>query len=341
MIIFNGRVLLRKQITGVERYAHELVTRLESRCKLKVAYPDKDSTLHAHLWVQTGLRKFAEDARASAVFCPVMDVPLFLSRKIKIVTTIHDLAFLRHPDLYSWKYNAYYKRVLPLIVSRADAIICISELERNNIAQYFPKAKNKLHVVYHGISSKFRVDMPKKKIILVVAAQNKNKNIVRLLQAFERVMHLIPHQLVLIGSSRSVISTDFLAEKMIGRLSSSGRFLATGYLPEEDLLRQYGESEIFAFPSLFEGFGFPPLEAMSAGCAVVSSGSSVMPEIYGDAAIYFNPNSLDDIANKLVRMATDKKLRDSLIPIGRARAGKFTWDRTVDETLSVIQSTLG
>lgn len=204
----------------------------------------------------------------------------------------------------------------------------------------FPFAATKLRVVNSGIAEIFHQSVvfgEKEKIILAVASLNKHKNLVRLLKAFGLLMGRIPHKLVLVGGARNIVSTDSAIAEELKKLPAD-RVISTGHVPDSELLDWYRKSEIFVFPSLFEGFGFPPLEAMASGCAVAASSSSCIPEVCGDGALYFDALSELDIAEKIVQLAEDSQLREDLINRGRSHARSFTWEATARKTLGVIST---
>jgi glycosyltransferase involved in cell wall biosynthesis len=339
MICFDGRVLARKVVTGVERYAHEIYRALAKLTPIEVIQPQRGGRYFGHIWLHTALPLEAKRRNATALFCPVMDGPVLLDRKVRLCVTIHDVAFIRHPEMYNPGFRRYYQVMLPWIMRRADTLVCISNSEREHIEELYPVARGKTQVVYHGISHRFRVDSDegKEPYILVVTSFNRHKNLVRLLLAFESVADRIPHKMVLIGSPRPVISSDHEADRIIERLERSGKVIRTGYISDDELEAWYRKADMFAFPSLFEGFGSPPLEAMAAGCIACCSSAPAMPEICGDAAAYFDPYSIEDIARTLVQVAHDEALRATLRKAGREWSQRFSWDKTAREMLAILK----
>jgi len=341
MILYDGRVLLRDKTTGVERYAKEIASYLnDSGHDFNVAYPAIHNRYYEHAWVHSLLPAKAYYSGADVLFCPVMDAPFLLPSRVKLVVTIHDLSFIRFPEMYARSFRNYYKNVLPLVVKRADRIICISNSEAQYLCQVFPWAESKVKVIYHGVSPDFKAgrSQVKKKKILAVSSLNEHKNLGRLLAAYENAMDRVEHDLVLIGSGREVVSGAGDLMKIVERVSKTGRLQFLGYVDESRLMEEYATSEIFILPSLFEGFGLPLVEAMSSGCVVLTSNASVMPEVCEDSALYFDPLSVDSITNVMVSACNNMALKSEYANRAVARADAFSWSSTGRDTLEVLIS---
>lgn len=338
MICLDGRVFRRTRITGVERYAHEIFAALAPMAEIEIIRPRPLNRHLEHIWVHTMLPLEAKRRGATVLWCPVTDAPILLDRKIRLCVTIHDVAYVRHPDMYSLSFRTYYNSVLPWITRRADSIVCISYSERDHIEDCFPHARGKTRVVYQGVSERFRTPtLPKEPLILSVSSLNKHKNLNRLLLAFRSMLDQIPHRLVLIGARSTVVSSDSEAIRLVREMEATGRVISPGYVSDEELAQWYARADIFVLPSLFEGFGFPPLEAMAAGCAVCCSCAPAMPEVCADAAVYFDPYSVEDIALTLLRVVRDDALKAKLRTAGDRRSRQFTWNRAAREMLEILR----
>ena len=173
--------------------------------------------------------------------------------------------------------------------------------------------------------------------VLAFSSPNPVKNISRLLEAFAGAGADLPHQLVLIG--RPPAGTSFAAEAE--RLGLAGRVIAAGYVPNEDIGPLLQGADLFAFPSLYEGFGLPVLDAQQEGVPVICSSAASLPEVAGEGAMLFDPLSVDAMQEALRRGLTDTPLRERLRAQGRANAGKFTWERTARQTLDVYRQVGG
>jgi glycosyltransferase involved in cell wall biosynthesis len=333
---FDGRVFKHRKISGVERYSGALLSELRKIIDVDVFTPASEHRHAQHLWVQTRLPVDVLTSRADVLFCPVMVGPVMLPKSIPLVVTIHDLAFLRFPDMYARAFREYYRFILPYVLRRADLIVALTQVESEHIESTYPFARNKVHVVPSGVEEKFRVLTDgRQPIILAVGSLNKHKNLSALIRGFSLVADRIAHNLVIVGGDRSVISSDSGIGEALRGLPAS-RVSMLGYVSDDELLSWYGKADIFAFPSLFEGFGLPPLEAMAAGCAVVASNASCIPEVCGDGAYYFDPLSDVDIGRALLDMSCDSELKEGVRCRGREHSKKYSWSNTANEMVRLI-----
>jgi glycosyltransferase involved in cell wall biosynthesis len=208
--------------------------------------------------------------------------------------------------------------------------------------------QSKIHVIYHGISPTFTTATPTEvanlrnalnlpvHYVLFVGTVQPRKNIARIAAAMVRLEAVgLPHKLAIAGK------TGWLVDEVERELASIGRpdlTIRLGYVPDADLPALYSAADAFCFPSLYEGFGLPVLEAMACGTPVVTSNLSSLPEISGEAALLVDPASVDEISAALIRVLTDQEERARLTAAGLKRSREFTWSRTADETLSLLES---
>lgn len=339
-IAFDGRILGQKNITGVQRYAqniqHELNKRLEA---FKVFRPKDGKKWKAHFWEQSLLLPEVKAWQADVLFCPGNTAPIINKGKTKLVTVIHDLSYLYYPAAYSCSFKLYYRTIIPMIMRKSDAIITVSHSERLKILQYYPEVENKTHAVLNGIGDDFFDEgVSKDPIILYVGSLSKRKNFIGVLEAFLKICSEIPHKLVFLGGMGDIFKRDKSVSQLIARIPEN-RILFIGQVNDSAVLRYwYSKSELFIFPSYYESFGLPPLEAMACGCPVVVSGIPALRESCGDAAIYCNPFSIEDIAEKMMQVLSDHELQNKMIQKGYQQAKKFTWSRSAEETIDICQS---
>ena len=335
---FDGRVLDRPQATGVERYAHFLSKEFENHADLRILRSPLSKGHLEHIWTQTGLLMQAKNNAIDVLFCPTPSGPVLLPRRTKLVICIHDINFLIYPDLYPGVFRHYYRAILPLVLRRADLVLCNSNYTEQTLTERYPFVQNKSQTIYHGSSDYYQPleGIERQKMILAVGSLNPNKNLARLIEAFSMIADKVEHDLVLVGTERRVISdTGHVRQALYN--APDGRVKFTGYLSDELLRNLYNEAELFVFPSLCEGFGVPPLEAMRCGCPALVSEATSIPEICSDAAVYCNPHLTQSIANKLEQMIRDDSLRSDIAKKGLQRARQFTFERSANETLQAIR----
>lgn len=264
------------------------------------------------------------------------------------VITIHDLILYHRSDYHSTSNDhARYRELMGLSVRVASQIVVVSEHTKRDLVENLGVCPEKVHVVYLGIDfNKFNVSSKSINIkpdydidseyILYVGTDFPHKNLRNLIAAFERLVtaNRVPHILVLVGSSFNLFerrALTGLAERLGGRI----RLL--GHVPDADLPALYGNASLFVFPSLYEGFGIPPLEAMACGTPVVASNATSIPEVVGDAALVVDCTNADELAEAMYRALADKDLRQSLIRAGLERVRTFRWENTAQETARVYK----
>jgi glycosyltransferase involved in cell wall biosynthesis len=281
---------------------------------------------------------------------PNYNVPLMWDRPL--VTTVNDLAHLSDAMAVSWPKRRYAASMIRLAVRRARHVLTLSEFSREELLRLSPAAAGKVTVAHCGIDPKrFRPPAPEARpeveqllgsdapFILVSGRLRAHKNVNALLSAFQRLKdaHGIPHQLVVVGETAESARSSRIVP-ILPHLAPAIRFM--GYVPEETLVQLYGACSVFVFPSLYEGFGLPPLEAMACGAPVVCSNRASLPEIVGDAALMVDAADVDALADAVLRVASDPRLREDLRLRGRERAAMFTWEATAAKYLHVYANCL-
>ncbi|HMC60358.1 MAG TPA: glycosyltransferase family 1 protein [Candidatus Solibacter sp.] len=251
------------------------------------------------------------------------------------ITTFHDL-FVLTGEYSTPEFRARFARQARDAAARSAAVIAVSAFTRSQVVSLLGVEASRVHVVHHGIR---QLDLPavaREPIILNVGAIQKRKNIVRLVEAFETVD---PAWRLVLAGSYGYGSTRILAR--IEKSPARGRISVLGYVAPAELAAWYAKAQIFAFPSLDEGFGMPVLEAMAAGVAVVTSNRSALPEVAGQAAIQVDPESVEDLGQALRGLTGNQELRRELVRMGTARALLFSWEKAVRETWEVYRKVLG
>ena len=276
--------------------------------------------------------------------------PLAIS--IPWVVTVYDLSFIRYPQSFNAANRIYLRWAIRNSLRRANRVIAISESTRRDLYATFGTSLEKTAVVYCGADPAFAPSQDRQaiaalrarrglpdKMILHVGTIEPRKNIARLIRAFARAKRAaqLPHRLVLIGARGwkyaevdAVIEQEQLKDDVI----------FAGYVAQDELPLWYRAADLFVYPSLYEGFGLPPLEAMASGTPVVCSNAASLPEVVGDAAIRVSPENEAALADAIVRALTDGTLREQMIARGLAQAAKFSWARAARETTDVYRSVL-
>lgn len=271
--------------------------------------------------------------------------PFNLPKHIKRITVIHDLTPIKFPDLHRFYSQLLQRIYLPGILKRADLIITNSQNTKNDIFRYSSQAKDKTEFIHLGRDELFRPDYDKSVItkygikepyFLFVGTIEPRKNLITLLNAFEnfKIRNKTKHKLVIVGG-RGWKSTGFY--KKLNKHVYKQDVIIPGYIPREELPVLYSMALAFIYPSLYEGFGFPVLEAMSCGTPVITSNASSLPEVGGKAALYFDPNSVDDLVEKMDLIYQDEALREDLKEKGFEQSSKFSWEKFAKEFVRIIE----
>lgn len=253
----------------------------------------------------------------------------------RAIATFHDL-FVLTGEYSTPEFRARFAEQARDAAARSAAIITVSEFTRSQVVSLLGVDPAKVHAVHHGTRPPEFPAAAREKIVLNVGAIQKRKNIARLVEAFETVDS--DWRLVLAGSP-GFGSAEILAR--IERSPARGRISVPGYVSPADLAALYAKAEIFAFPSLDEGFGMPVLEAMAAGVPVVTSNRSALPEVAGTAAILVDPDDAEALAQALRELTRNEELRLEMVRQGTERAQLFTWGKAVRETWDVYRKVLG
>lgn len=340
-ILIDGRVLAHAQTSGVERYVAEITRRLPlagSKHRFELACPPTQAKFAHHLWLHVVLPRRCATGGYDALFCPANIAPLRKPSGAKLVVTVHGIAYRFSPESYSKSFYRYYSWMVPRSLQNADAILAVSAAEKKSILAEYPwVAAEKVHVVASGLDhSVFNTEGKQEaqeiierrygivgNFILGVGSFKPVKNFDRLIEAHRSIRDRLGVQLVLVGGTPA------------HRLSESAGIAALGYVDAE-LRYFYQAAKMLVFPSRYEGFGLPPLEAMACGCPVIVSEAGALPEVCGDAALYVDAEDSESIGAAIVEMAAKEELRAEHVARGLLRAKSFTWEKTAAETVRIF-----
>jgi len=276
------------------------------------------------------------------LFCPV-----------PVLATIHDLAFEHMPETFTRRGSLQLKFTVRWTARRAARIATVSEYSRQDLLKTYKLPPEKVVVTHNGIGSNFSPEPAsavegqnlrqrfeiERDFILVVGSLQPRKNLVRLIRAYSELRKRLPdfkYQLVIVGR-KLWLANEVFAE--VNKQEWGRDVIVTGYVADEDLPAFYRSASAFVYPSLFEGFGIPPLEAMACGTPVVTSNTSSLPEVAGDAALLIDPYDEQELANALLRIVKDEPLRARLRERGLAQSKKFTWRNAAEKTLQLYRET--
>ena len=268
--------------------------------------------------------------------------------RCKIVGTVHDLTTIIYPEFHKRNVIRHHDKIFHYFKKKASLIIAVSENTKIDVMKYLNVPEKKIRVIYHGVEKEFQkiddgeylkhrlrgigIDYP---YIFYLGTLEPRKNVERLIEAFIQLKkrNQINEKLVISGIK------GWGHQSIFDKVASSGiekEIIFTGFVPNEFLPFLYNGASAFVYPSLYEGFGLPVLEAMACGVPVVTSNVSSLPEVAGDAAILLNPYSVDELADGIWRILSDEDLRNSCITKGIERAKSFTWERCAMETLKAF-----
>lgn len=260
------------------------------------------------------------------------------------IVTVHDLTFRRHPELLQKETLENLESEMERELARADAVICVSESTRRDLIELFDVSPSRAFAIHSGLGNPPRSELAQmtlpERFALFVSTIEPRKNVDAIIRACETLWDRgeWDGELVLAGR------IGWKAERTLEAIQSSrwsSRIHRFDYLSPEQLATLYSRADMFLFPSWYEGFGFPLLEAMAAGVPSITSNNSSLPEVGGDAALYVDPSQPDELAAAMLRITTDAGLRARLAAEGPRQAARFDWSRCADETLALLRRTAG
>lgn len=271
-------------------------------------------------------------------------IPLFKAKKCIYVAYIHDVLYIDYPGFFTFVERIVYK-LITYSAKKADHIITITNSEKERIKKHTHINDDKISFVYHGVSEKFfprseseisrikkRLNLPDK-YILFVGRLNVRKNIRTLLKAYKRLNNKNV-KVVIVGSENAKV---YNLKKEVNKLNIVDDVIKLGYVSDEDLYEILAASEMFVFPSFAEGFGLPPIEAMKSGVPTVVSNTTSMPEVCGDASLYFDPNSSIELAEVMSNLFENKTLKQELINKGISHAQQYNWENSAVQIIGILK----
>lgn len=324
---------------------------------------------YKRLWTQVGLSIQTFIDKLDILFVPAHTLPLIRKPRLKTLMTVHDLGAEYLPQMHKLKQRLYLNWITSFQLKTATKLIAVSDATKKDLIDKVGIYEKKIEIIYEGVDQNFfhktkgdilsnilkSYDIEEGKYFLFVGTIQPRKNLVNLIKAFKGFLNLTsvsssrkrgsgdmdpPFQgddevkLVLAGDKGWLSEDIFTLPTKLG-IESYVIFL--GRVPDKDLPSLYSGAKAFVYPSLYEGFGLPILEAMSCGCPVITSNRSSLPEVVGHAGILVDPNKIDQILEAFVRVAENKDLRHNLVKSGYSQVQKFSWDQAARETLKLFE----
>jgi glycosyltransferase involved in cell wall biosynthesis len=304
------------------------VTSIECKSKLY--------SVHEQLEVYKSIPK-----NTDIFWSPHYVIPILYSKTILV--TIHDVCHLAFPEFSSGFFKEIYaKLMMHYATTKAVKVITDSHFSKQEIVRFASIKPELVNVIHLGVINELHPplsnihDLSCSPYIVFLGNVKPNKNLVRLLKAFSKLMDVIPHRLLIVGKKDGFIGKDLDVFEYANNLGDRIEF--TGFIDDIKLKETLRNADALIFPSIYEGFGFPPLEAMSCGCPVAASSAASIPEICGDAAIYFDPYDIDDMAKTIFKLVTNKTLSQSLVTKGAQRINDFSWELCIKKTCKLIEN---
>lgn len=333
----NGRFLTQR-ITGVQRYAREMTLALDQLLQEKPSDHSEYTILapkniidrlpckriqfkvcghlSGHLWEQIELPYYAKDGYLLN-FCNC--APLIKKNQ---AVTIHDAAIAAFPAAYSWKFRLWYRIMYTVLGKRLNTIFTVSNFSRNELNKYFGISKEKIHVTYNGVEhlkdiqpdDRILAKIPRD-YVLAVSSQNPTKNFKLVLEAAEQLPDV---SFVIAGGSNTKVFNG-------KETKSLSNVHYVGYVSDQELVALYRHAHVFVYPSLYEGFGIPPLEALAFACPIIVSNIASLPEICGDAAIYCTPYDSRELVLCINKVLSMKNIDECIIENMKKRVLCYQW----------------
>ena len=358
--LFINGTILDERSTGLGVYVKNVVSKLKEKdenftvfCpiniegvdvvktteKLKTSYKKKGGLVR-FLWTQFVLP--FKVGKNDIVYHPFQYLSLF--SRAKQIITIHDFIPLYYPEVAKHQYY-YYKFIMPILLKKAYKVICISENTKNDVLKFYNIDSDKLVKIYNGYDRElFNVNNVREDILekynitrpyfIAVGAGYSHKNLETALNAFSKIVNKFDSEFVIVGKDSNYI---LKLKELVKKLHIEKQVKFIGYVPDEDLPTLYNKSKAFVYPTLYEGFGLPILEAMACETVVLTANNASLPEGYGDAALDYDAKDEKEIVNKMKLVLTDSKLREKLIELSKKQIAKFTWDNTAEGVVKIVE----
>ncbi|MBD1552160.1 glycosyltransferase family 4 protein [Pseudomonas typographi] len=350
MIVINARFLT-QELRGVQRFAEQVCLALrELRDDLVFVCPPgirMQATAQAlgahvigrhggHLWEQWDLPRYLARQGHPLLLSLCATAPLFYRNQL---ATHHDITYVRHPESYSRAFRTSYRLMTPLLLRAAHGLITVSQFSRREISEHYRYPSERILVVANAVSGAFQPGEPlqaEPSYLLAVSSPSAHKNFARMISAFLALENMDHVELRIVGAANGIFADPSLQQQAAG----DGRIRFLGRLSDEELIAQYQGATAFVFPSLYEGFGIPPLEAQACGCPVLAANAASIPEVLQSSALYFDPLDTEHMARAMSLVLSNLTLRQHLRTLGLQNVARFSWEASARRISERIDSLL-
>lgn len=347
-VVVNARFLTQRT-TGVQRFAIEISLRLKELIGgIEFVSPDnieqKDvfealgakiiGSHHGHVWEQVDLPRYLKRKGNPLLINLANMAPLFYKNK---VVTIHDVAYKVFPQTYPKSFLLFYSFVIPRLLRNSRHVVTVSEYSKQEILKYYGIADSKVSVVYNAVSELFKPtdEESTEKYFLAVSSMNYRKNFLYILEAFTQYQKQGGKAaLYIIGD----LKNKSFKEIDLSQYMNNSQIKFLGRVSDEDLVAYYGKALAFIYPSFYEGFGIPPLEAQACNCPAICADASCLPEIFGDSVLYCNPYQPKSLVKNMELLAADTDFREKLIKKGKENLQRYSWQKSAERMAEIIQN---
>lgn len=351
MIAVNARFLT-QPLTGVQRFALEISRALQSLCgKNNILFFSPSNILlqseakelnveiigkhTGHLWEQIDLPRHLKKNGNPLLINLCNIAPIFYSNKL---STLHDIIYIRYPHTYSKAFRWFYRITMPLVLKTSKHIFTVSEFSKKEITSHYHIPQNKITVVYNAVDKKFRPQpdnaLKKENYLLAVSSVKESKNFALILNAFEALSKQRDDlKLFIVGDLKQGNFSNIDLNKFVNH----PRIKFLGRVDDNQLIKLYSNANAFLFPSLYEGFGIPVLEAQACGCPVIASNAASLPEVLQDSAVLIDPLDTDAFVKAICNIATETEFRNDLIEMGTKNQSRFSWAKSAENILGVVK----
>ncbi|MDT3721088.1 glycosyltransferase family 1 protein [Pseudomonas oryzihabitans] len=351
MIIVNSRFIT-QDLRGVQRFAECISLELAAlRTDLRFVSPpgvvrpevarrlniEIIGTRQGQRWEQWDLPNWLRTQGNPLLLSLCSTAPLRYANQI---VTHHDINYVRFPESYSWKFRTSYRCLIPLLLKRASSLITVSAFSKQEISRFYRYPEDSISVVPNAVAAAFtlgdQAPVTGTPYLLAVSSPSYHKNFSRLLEAFAALPRDLAVELRIVGDGHAVFGQTDLATLA----TQDPRVKLLGRIDDDELARQYRQATAFVFPSLYEGFGIPPLEAQACGCPVISADTASMPEVLRDSAHYFDPHDVSSITAAMWAVLLDPALRTALRAKGLANIQRFSWKTSAGKVSELLDAAL-